>query len=106
MDGAHPLLVCAVEWRWCVLLSVCPVRVAQPRVSSIPARYSSVLLSCRVLSRCRVCGVWVVSICLWCLCGGVSSDHSPLTVVVGGGIVDGGVALCGGGGMTMEGRLL
>ena len=39
------------------------------------------------------CGVWVVSVCLCCSCGGVSSVRSPLTLVVGGAIVGGGVPL-------------
>lgn len=51
---------------------------------------------------CQVCGVWVVSVCLWCSCGGVSSVHSPLVVVEGGAIVDGGA--CCGGGWHGEGR--
>ena len=54
-----------------------------------------VLRSCRVLflAGCVWC---VVCVCLWCSCGGVSSVCYPLVVVVGGGIVDGGVALRGG----------
>lgn len=50
---------------------------------------------CRVV-HCLVAwcvgGVRVMSICLWSLCGGVSCVCSPLTLVVGGGIADGGVA--------------
>lgn len=49
---------------------------------------STAVMSCTV--PCQVCGVWVVDVCLCCSCGGVSSVRSPLTVVVGGGIVDGG----------------
>ena len=69
----------------------CP---AQPGVcGSCPTRPTAVLastavMSCTVLR--QVCGVWVVSVCLWCSCGGVSSVHSPLVVVVGGAVVDGG----------------
>lgn len=59
--------------------------------------------SCRALFLARYCGVWVVSVCVWCLCGGVSSVHSPLTLVVGGAITDraGGIA---DGGWHDEGR--
>lgn len=60
-------------------------------------------MSCTVT--CHVCGVWVVSISVWCSCGGVSSVRSPLTLVVGGAIVDGGVASWMVGGMMSEGRL-
>ena len=55
----------------------------------------AVLASTAVTSCCcSLLGVWcvVACVCLWCSCGGVSSDQSPLVVVVGGGIVDGGVA--------------
>lgn len=48
--------------------------------------------SCRALFLARCCGVRVVSACLWCSCGGVSSVRSPLALVVGGAIVYGGVA--------------
>lgn len=84
--------VWCVEWRWCVLLLSCSVQWCAP----CPARPSAVLISTAVVScavPCRVCGVWwCVSVCTL-LCGGVSFDYSPLVVVVGGGIVDGGVAL-------------
>lgn len=46
--------------------------------------------------------MWV-GVCLWCSCGGVSSVHSPLTVLGGGAIVDGGVAQRMVGGMVSEG---
>ena len=46
---------------------------------------------------CRVCGVRVVSVRLWCSCGGVSSVRYPLAVVEGGAVV---VV----GGMVREGR--
>ena len=62
------------------------------RALLIPLQCWRVLLSCRVLFHCRVCGVWVVSVRLCCSCGGVSSVRSPLTVVEGGAIVDGVVA--------------
>lgn len=75
------------------------------RALLIPLQCWRVLLSCRVLFHCRVCGVWVVSVCLWCSCGGVSSVCSPLVVVEGGAVVDGGVPLWVVGGMVSEGRL-
>jgi len=51
--------------------------VAWVRAPLIPVQYSSVLLSCRALFLTRCCGVWVVSACLWCSCGGVSSVRPP-----------------------------
>ena len=60
---------------------------------SCPTHPTAVLASTAVMSHsvpCQVCGVWVVSVCLWCSRGGVSSVCSPLTVVEGGAIVDGG----------------
>lgn len=60
--------------------------------------------SCRALFFARCCGVWVVGVCLCCSCGGVSSVRSPLVVVVGGAIVDGGVLSWMVGGMVSEGR--
>lgn len=75
------------------------------RALLIPLQYSSVLLSCCALFLARCCAVWVVGVCLWCSCGGVSSVCSPLAVVVGGAVVDGGVAWRMVGGMVSEGRL-
>ena len=75
---------------------VCCCRPAQccgaARALLIPLQCWRVLLSCRALflARCVVCGV--VSVCLRCSCGGVSSVRSPLVVVEGGAVVDGGVA--------------
>lgn len=43
------------------------------RALLIPLQCWRVLLSCRALLFARCCGVWVVSVCLWCSCGGVSS---------------------------------
>lgn len=60
-------------------------------------------MSCAV--HCRVCGVWVVSVFLRSLCGGVSSVCPPLVVVEGGAIVDGGAPSWMVGGMVREGRL-
>ena len=63
---------------------------------SRPTHPTAVLISTAVMSctvPCQVCGVRVVGVCLWCSCGGVSSVRSPLTVVEGGAIVDGGVPL-------------
>lgn len=85
--------VCAaVEWRWgCA--AVPPRLSGAARALLIPLQYWRVLLSCRLLllAGCVVCG-WCVQ-CVWCLCGGVSCVRSPLVVVVGGAVVDGGVAL-------------
>jgi hypothetical protein len=85
------LLVCAaVEWRWGVLL---PARTVQ-WYSPCPAYLSAVLVSTAVVSctvPCWVRGVWWC-VCLCCSSYGVSSDHSPLMVVVGGAVVDGWVA--------------
>ena len=74
MDGVHPPR--CVEWRWCVLLLSCPVQWC----GSCPTYPIAVLASTAVMScivHCRVCGVWVVSVCLWCSCGGVSSVRPP-----------------------------
>lgn len=86
-----------------MLLLCCPVRWC----GSCPTRPIAVLASTAVMSHsvpCRVCGVWVVSVCLWCSCGGVSSVRSPLVVVVGGAVVDGGMLSWMVGGMVNEGR--
>lgn len=75
-----------------MLLLSCPVRWC----GSCPAHPIAVLASTAVMSctvPCRVCGVRVVSVCLYCSCGGVSSVRSPLTLVVGRAIADGGVPL-------------
>lgn len=80
VDGVHPPR--CVEWRWCVLLLSCPVRWC----GSCPTHPIAVLASTAVMScsvSCRVCGVWVVSICVCCSCGGVSSVCYPPHV--GGG---------------------
>lgn len=100
VDGIHPPR--CVEWRWCVLLLSCPVRwCGLCPTSPIAVLISTAVMLCTV--SCRVCGVWVVSVCLWCSCGGVSSVCSPLVVVEGGAVVDGGVAWWMVGGMVMEG---
>ena len=89
MDGVHPPR--CVEWRWRVLLLSCPVRwCGLCPTHPIAVLASTAVMSCTVL--CRVRGVLVVSVCLCCSCGGVSSVHSPLVVVEGGAVVDGGVA--------------
>ena len=103
MDGVHPLCVWCVEWRWRVLLLASTVS-GVARAPPIPVQYLSVLLSCRALSRCQVCGVRVVSISPRSLRGGVSCVCSPLVVVVGVGIVDGWVVCVVVGGIVMEGR--
>lgn len=93
MGGWCPsLLVHSIEWRWCVLLLSRLLQWCGP----CPTHPSAVLVSTAVMSptvACRVCGCVGECVCLWCSCGGVSSVCSPLVVVVGGGIVDGGVAL-------------
>lgn len=81
--------VWCVGWRRRVLLPVCPVCAV--RALLIPAQYSPVLLSCRVLFYCRVCGVWVACVSVVFVCG-VSPVCYPLVVVEGVAIVDGGVA--------------
>lgn len=83
----------------------CPAQCSgAARAPLIPLQCWRVLLSCCAAFHCRVCGVWVVSVCLCCLCGGVFSVRSPLVVVEGGAIVDGGVPLWMVGGMVSEGR--
>ena len=47
--------------------------------------------------------LWWVSVSLCCSCGGVSFVCSSLTVVVGGGIVDGGVCVVVVGGIALKG---
>lgn len=74
------LLSCSVQW--------CGVVYALPR-PVCGGEYCGHVVCCLVAVSC---GVVRVSMSLWCLCGGVSSDHSPLVVVVGGAFVDGGVA--------------
>ena len=74
-----------------MLLLSCPVQWC----GSCLAHPIAVLASTAVMSRsvlCRVCGAVRVSVSACCSCGGVSSVCSPLAVVVGGAIVDGGVA--------------
>ena len=95
MDGVHPrrCVVCGMAVVCAAASPHCPACAA--RALPIPVQYSAVLLSCRVPCLAG-CVVWVVCVCLRCSCGGVSSVHSPLTVVVGGAVVGGGVALCGG----------
>lgn len=79
--------VWCVEWRWCVLLLVHPVQCAWP----MPSTPGAVLGSTAIMSRAVplpdavVCAVCVSVV-------GCPLSRSPLTVVVGGGIVDGGVA--------------
>lgn len=88
MDGVHRPR--CVEWRWCALLLSCPVQWC----GSCPTHPTTVLASTAVMSctvLCQVCGMRVVTVCLCCSCGGVSSVRSPLVVVDGGAIMDGGV---------------
>ena len=83
----------------------CPARCGgAARALLIPLQCWRVLLSCRALFIARCCGVWVVSVCLCCSCGGVSFVHPPLVVVEGGAVVDGGACVVVVGGMVSEGR--
>lgn len=91
-----------MEWRWVCAAVVPPGAVVRLVPLLIPVQYSSVLLFVSCTVPCRVCGVWV-GVCLWCSCGGVSSVRSPLTLVVGGAVVDGGAAWWMVGGMMKEG---
>lgn len=75
------------------------------RALLIPLQCWRVLLSCRALLPVRSGVVVWVSVSVWCSCGGVFSVRSPLTVVVGGAVVDGGVPSWMVGGMVSEGRL-
>lgn len=87
-----------------MLLLSCPVRWC----GSCPTHPIAVLASTAVMSCTvprQVCGVQVVSVCLCCSCGGVSSVRSPLTLVEGGAITVGGVAWWMVGGMVSEGRV-
>jgi len=76
----------------------CPAQCSgMARAPLVPLQYWRVLqcVSCTVL--CQVGGVWVVSVCLWCSCGGVSSVRSPprrgwwvgLSWMVGGMVSEG-----------------
>ena len=61
--GVWCLLSCLVQW-----------------CGSCPTRPTAVLASIAVrVVHCSIagCGVWVVCVCLWCSCGGVSSVHPP-----------------------------
>ena len=71
----------------------CPAQCSGvARVLFVSLQCWRVLLSCRVMFLVGGCGVCVVSVCLCCLCGGVLSVCSPLTLVEGGAVVDGRVA--------------
>lgn len=91
MDGVHPrrrvlllngggVCCCPAAVQWCA------PRLTHPTAVLL----STAIVSCIV--PCRVCGAVWVSVRLWCLCGGVSSDDPPPFVVVGGAIMVGGVA--------------
>lgn len=97
------LLVYSIEWRWCVVLLVCPTQYVWP----MPPTPSAVLTGTAVMLcavHCRVCGVCGV-LCLskvfvwW----GIPCVLPPRRG--GGGWLSlGGGALWGWGGMTSEGR--
>ncbi len=92
MDGVHPLLcsllngggVCCLSCPgpWCGVACAppCPVHGSE---------YCGRVMHCLVAMSC---GVVRVSVCLRCLCGGVSFVCHPPGRGGGGGIVDGGVA--------------
>lgn len=66
MSGWRPSsAVWCVEWRGVRAATGLPSACSLGHVLPIPVQYSSLLLSCRVLSRCRVCGV----VRCVCLCG-------------------------------------
>lgn len=105
------------EWMVSILLVCVPCGMAvgcaaaglpQPSVCGLchllPVHTVSTARSCRVLFLVGSCTVRVVSVSPRSLCGGVSSVHPPLVVVVGGAIVDGGACVVVVGGMVMEGR--
>lgn len=93
------------EWMsgWCPSSSVCGMAVVcaaavlpsavvwfVPYSSHCSAgEYCCHVVHCSIAG-CVACGG--VGVCLWCSCGGVSFVRSPLVVVVGGAIVDGGAA--------------
>lgn len=91
------------EWMsgWCPSSSVCGMAVVctaavQPSAVVWLMPYSSHCSAgeyCCHVTQCSLPGVWCgvgVGVGVWCSCGGVSSVHSPLVVVVGGAVVDGG----------------
>lgn len=74
----------------CYCLPALSSGVARARLSQCNSRQC-----CCHAAYCLVavsCGVVWASVSVCCSCGGVSCVRSPLVVVVGGGIVDGGVA--------------
>lgn len=77
-------------------LSVCGLACTPLPRCVVSIAVMSRTVACQML-RCG--GVW----CVCCSCGGVSSVHPPLVVVVGGAIVDGGACVVVGG-VVMEGR--
>lgn len=105
---------CVDEWMVSILLGVwngggvCYCRPASVRwCGSCPTHPTAVLVSTAITSCTvprQVCGVWAVSVCLCCSCGGVSSVRSSLVAVEGGAIVDGGACCVVVGGMVSEGR--
>ena len=104
MDGVHPPRLCAV-WNGG---GVCCYWSTQPSACGLhhilPVHTVSTAQSCRVLFLVGSCTVRVVSVSPLSLCGGVSSVHPPLVVVVVGAIVDGGACVVVVGGVTSEGR--
>ena len=91
---------------WCPSFSVCGMAVVCAAavlpgavVRLVPYsshcsihQYCCHVVYCSLPGAVLWCGYVRVCVCLWCSCGGVSSVCSPLAVVVGGAVVDGGVA--------------
>ena len=105
------------EWMsgWCPSSSVCGMAVVctavvlpSAMVRLVP--YSSHCSTYQYCSACRALlpiesgAVVRVSVSPCCPCGGVASARSPLTLVEGGAVVDGGVPSWMVGGMVSEGR--
>ena len=91
MDGVRPVCVSYGMAVVCATAGLhCPVRTACPASHLLGVWVSSAVMS-HSLPR-QVLWCVVACVCLWCSCGGVSCVCSPLVVVVGGAVVDGGVA--------------
>lgn len=104
VDGVHPSR--CVEWRWCAAAVVLPSVVVWLVPFSSHCSVGEYCSVCRVLFLAG-CVVWCgVGVCLWCLCGGVSSVRSPLVVDGGWGYRGWWGAVVVVGGMVSEGRVL
>ena len=86
---------------------VCAAVLLSPVVWPVPySSHCSAGEYCSHVAYCSLPGaaVWCGCVSVCCSCGGVSSACSPLVVVEGGAVVDGGVPLWMMGGMMGEGR--